>query len=129
MMVEVASASGEEMAAAVAHVRLSHPHSLAHATKPRWSTATNPAVTPTADTAAPPAPTADQPFRTEVNALARAEPPAAAPRPPLPEGLSSLGGPTGDAASTPAPPQDHRAVWWKLPQQAWTPFADRLSEH
>jgi hypothetical protein len=110
MMVEVASASGEEMAAAVAHVRLSDPHSLAHATEPRWSTATNPAVAPTADTE-PPAQ------------------PAAAPRPPLPEGLSSLGGPTGDAASTPAPPQDHRAVWWKLPQQAWTPFADRLSEH
>jgi hypothetical protein len=67
------------------------------------------------------------PFRTEVHAIARAEEPASAaalPRPPLPEGLSSLGGPVNGAA---APMEAGRKMWWRMPTPAWTPFADGAS--
>ncbi len=131
MTVEVADASGERMATAIAHVQLSDRLGLARITPPRRPAAADRAVAPMAPPTAPRAQAASPPFHTEVNALAHAEEPmqAAAARPPLPEGVSSLGGPMGDPASVSAAPQEHRAVWWKLPQPAWTPFADRLSEH
>ena len=43
---------------------------------------------------------------------------AALPRPLLPEGLSSLGGPMGG----PAPLEERRQVWWTMPTPTWAPF-------
>jgi hypothetical protein len=82
-----------------------------------WSTTT---------AASPAARAIDTPFRTEVETAPGPEPAThtASSRPPLPEGLSSLGGPT---QGQPASPQAGRTVWWKLPPAAWSPFSERSS--
>jgi hypothetical protein len=133
MMVEVASARGMQMAKAVAHVRVSEQGEVAQTSAPPL-----PAVAASVDRARQQAlPVAsgssviEKPFRTEVTALAQSGELApgqrSTPRPPLPEGMSTLGGPTGGAASPSTMPQESRVVWWKLPPPAWSPFANGSS--
>ena len=143
MTIEVASAGGARMAKAVAHVRVSDPHGVAQMSAPparalaagveglrKSAMPVLAGSSANASTVAGPS-VVERPFRTEVTALARAEPPPeqlSAPRPALPSGISSLGGPVGEPGG-PAQPQETRTVWWKLPPPTWTLFADGAGSH
>jgi hypothetical protein len=123
VVVEVVSAPGAPLARTVAHVRLADRRQTV-VTPERRSSAAAIANLLSAAAAAPAG--VATPFRTEVQeAMPRAEEPAPAAllRPPLPQGLSSLGGPMG----APAPPETSRKVWWTVPTPAWSPFADGAS--
>jgi hypothetical protein len=143
MIIEVASSGGTRMAKAVAHVRVSDPRGVAQMSAPParalaagvegFRRSAMPVLSGSADpgSAASGSSVIERPFRTEVTALARAEPPPeqlSAPRPALPGGISSLGGPLGEPGA-PAQPQETRTVWWKLPPPTWTPFADGTGSH
>ena len=143
MIIEVASTGGTRMAKAVAHVRVSDPRGVAQMSAPParalaagvdgFRQSAMPVLSGSADpgSAASGSSVVERPFRTEVTALARAEPPPeqlSAPRPALPGGISSLGGPVGEPGA-PAQPQETRTVWWKLPPPTWTPFADGTGSH
>ena len=143
MTIEVASTGGTRMAKAVAHVRVSDPRGVAQMSAPPAQAlaagvdglrqSAMPSLSGSSDhaPAVAGASVIERPFRTEVTALARAEPPPeqlSAPRPALPGGISSLGGPVGEPGA-PAQPQETRTVWWKLPPPTWTPFADGTGSH
>jgi hypothetical protein len=113
VLVEVATAAGASLARTVAQVRLAD----------RRQAAIEELLSAAA--AVPPV-GAGTPFRTEVQVAHRTREPARAalPRPPLPEGLSSLGGPIG----APTPPELSRKLWWRMPARAaWSPFANGAS--
>jgi hypothetical protein len=139
MTIEVATTGGARMARAVAHVRVSEPRSVAAMPAPpvRPVAAGIDGLRPIAVPLAPRSTTSgssviEKPFRTEVTALAPAGEPSeqhSAPRPLMPGGMSSLGGPAGDPASASPPPEESRTVWWKLPQPAWAPFANGPGSH
>ena len=113
MAIEVATVAGAPpVAEAHAHVRVSDGQAQG-----RETAAAAPPIIP---------PAVDTPFRTEITALPREAEPTrtASSRPPLPDGISTLGGPTGEpTAGAPV----GRTIWWKLPAQSWSPFAGRSS--
>jgi hypothetical protein len=139
MTIEVATTGGARIAKAVAHVRVSEPRSVAAMPPPpvRPIAASVDALPPPAVPLAPGAATSgstvvEKGFRTEVTTLAHATETSeqrSAPRPPPPGGMSSLGGPVGDPAAASPQPQEGRAVWWKLPQPVWAPFANGPGSH
>jgi hypothetical protein len=139
MTIEVVTTDGARMAKAVAHVRVSEPGSGAPMPAPpvrrvaaRIDGSQPPAVPLAPRSVASGSSDIAKPFRTEVTALAPAdEPPEqhSASRPPMPGGMSSLGGPAGDPATASPQPEEGRAVWWKLPQPAWAPFANGRGSH
>jgi hypothetical protein len=125
MTVEVATPAGSRLAEALAHVRLTDRADAASASSP--SPLGISGSEPVGAMAQARPPSVDTPFQTRVEAMPRTEGEmrtAASARPPLPEGLSGLGGPRGGPAV--APPES-RAVWWKLPMDAWSPFAGKAS--
>lgn len=122
--IEVASAAGMQVAKTVAHVRLAGRREVVAAPVLSRSTA----ATIEDLLRQPVAPS----FRTDVvRSAPRVEELAAAalPRPPLPGGVSSLGGPKGDGSGEPAPSVEGRKVWWRMPTPgtAWTPFGNGAS--
>jgi hypothetical protein len=126
----------------MAHVRVAGPHEAARSPAPpatAVATGREPSRQPAAALASGSSAVV-KPFRTEVTALVQADEPIhrSTPRPPLPQGISTLGGPTGEtgdpAAIAPQPTQG-RTVWWRLPPpewtpvQEWTPFKDGASNY
>jgi hypothetical protein len=134
MMIEVATAGGTRMASAVAHVRVSEPSRAAKMPSPAVPAATaridgvwQPAVSAISDVV-----DIERPFSTEVAAPAKTDPASAeqrSKRPLLPQGISALGGPTGDPGSDAPQPNEGRTVWWKLPPPGWSPFTDAPGSH
>jgi hypothetical protein len=123
MRIEVASAGGgTPIAEAVARVHVLDQQQVAASTGSA-PLLNSPDVGPGAAGPSPPA--VDTPFRTEVTEVPKSAEPtrAAQSRLPLPEGLSSLGGPTDGRQQ----PQEGRLVWWRLPQPVWSPFSDNSS--
>lgn len=127
--IEVASAAGFAVAQTVARVRLAGRSESAPALSPS-AVATiedllrQPVAPPRARAAAPA-------LRAEARSVPRVEEHAAAPspRPLLPEGITSLGGPNRDGPSGPAAGVEDRKLWWRVPAPTtgWAPFADRAS--
>jgi hypothetical protein len=124
MTIEVATAAGAHVAEALARVQLSDRQEIAAASAPPPTTDSS--IEPPSPTSRASPPDVGVPFRTQVEAAppTAAQTQTASSRPPLPAGLSTLGGPTGEP--TAAPPES-RTVWWTLPARLWSPFADKAS--
>jgi hypothetical protein len=107
--IEVAAATGEQVATTMARVRLLDGQVSQHAIDTPFRTSL---------TRSAPAPRA-QP--TIIATAAPAAEPIKEARAPLPQGASALGGPR-DGLPEPTP-DEGRKMWWKLPSPSWSPFA------
>jgi hypothetical protein len=128
--IDVTSAAGIPAARTIAHVRLA----------PRSETATTPALSPATIATIEdllrrpveppqPRPATARPARIDSAPHAEARTAAAPPRGPLPEGISTLGGPRLEGPAFLPSGAEDRKVWWHLPAPttSWAPFADRAS--